>query len=448
MDEQPATAVEGSASPAEARVWRAVPAPVRQALETGLPPTDLQTLLMTVARARARKVTAARVMQRWSQDRFVRTSSCDPRRLARLEARLWDLLPDRFAGVELSPVAPLGTCSALAPVDQHRIVSTVRGTEMLSDPTNALAIEAATRRREQGVQGRVDLAACHRVVRAQTFAPGNAAHFRLFALVSSVRDRGSGRIQAELLIDHISFWQQALAELLPGAATRITVTVFGHQVLAERLRDTIQPAVSAGPRPVVEDPARSHGAGYYSGAAIGLRADADGPQRRRRRRWADHLDRPAPGRCQGVLPGLLRGDRAPHRPGTAAVVGYVEMSAITQIFAVLAGLVHVAVFVMESLLFRRPWVQRGVLGRAGADPGVVIWAFNQGFYNLFVAAGAIGGVIAYHAGHATAGRALTLYACGFMAAAGVVLFISDRGLWRGALGQSVPPLIALLAALS
>src|SRR6266540_1054403 len=243
MDEQPATAVEGSASPAEARVWRAVPAPVRQALETGLPPTDLQTLLMTVARARARKVTAARVMQRWSQDRFVRPSSCDPRRLARLEARLWDLLPDRFAGVELSPVAPLGTCSALAPVDQHRIVSTVRGTEMLSDPT---------------------------------FAPGNAAHFRLFALVSSVRDRGSGRIQAELLIDHISFWQQALAELLPGAATRITVTVFGHQVLAERLRDTIQPAVSAGPRPVVEDPARSHGAGYYSGAAIGLRADADG----------------------------------------------------------------------------------------------------------------------------------------------------------------------------
>jgi hypothetical protein len=285
MDEQPATAAAGGASPAEARVWGAVPAAARQALETGLPPTDLQTLLMTVARARARKVTAARVMQRWSQDRFVRPSSCDPRLLARLEARLWDLLPDRFAGVDLSPLAPLGTCSALAPVDQHRIVSTVRGTEVLSDPTNALAIEAAARRREQGgVQGRVDLAACHRVVRAQTFAAGNAAHFRLFALVSSARDRGSGRIQAELLIDHISFWQRALAELLPGAATRITVTVFGHQVLAERLRDTIQPAVSAGgpastgpgPVPVVEDPARTHGAGYYSAAAIGLRADADG----------------------------------------------------------------------------------------------------------------------------------------------------------------------------
>ncbi|GHJ16041.1 hypothetical protein TPA0908_40360 [Micromonospora sp. AKA38] len=34
---------------------------------------------------------------------------------------LWRLLPDRFVGVELSPVAPLGTCSALGPVDQHRV---------------------------------------------------------------------------------------------------------------------------------------------------------------------------------------------------------------------------------------------------------------------------------------------------------------------------------------
>jgi putative membrane protein len=79
---------------------------------------------------------------------------------------------------------------------------------------------------------------------------------------------------------------------------------------------------------------------------------------------------------------------------------------------------------------------------------VFLWAFNQGFYNLFLAAGAIGGVIAAHAGHPTAGRALTLYACGFMAAAGAVLAVSDRRLWRGALGQAVPPLIALVATLA
>jgi hypothetical protein len=112
------------------------------------------------------------------------------------------------------------------------------------------------------------------VLRPQRFDPGNAAHFRLFALASSARDRGSGHTEAQLLIDHISFWQRVLAEILPTATTRISVTVFGHRVLAERLHDTIQPASTSAsaPVPVVEDGTRIQGAGYYTGAAIGLRA--------------------------------------------------------------------------------------------------------------------------------------------------------------------------------
>jgi putative membrane protein len=123
------------------------------------------------------------------------------------------------------------------------------------------------------------------------------------------------------------------------------------------------------------------------------------------------------------------------------------MNLVTQIFAIVGGLFHVAAFVMESLLFRNPRVQRIFLGHADVEPGVFLWAFNQGFYNLFVAAGAIGGVIAAHTGHAAAGRAIALYACAIMAGAGVVLVVSDRRLWRGALGQAVPPLVALLAAM-
>jgi hypothetical protein len=269
---------ERSGEAAERRVWGAVAAGTRHELETGLAPTDLQTLLMAVARARAERVTAARVLQRWRQDRFVRPAAADPRRLARLEARLWQLLPDRFAGVDLSPVAPLGTCSALAPVDQHRVVSTIRGTEVLSDPTNALAVEAALRRAAQGAAGRVDLAACHRVLRAQQLRLGHAAHFRLFALASSARDRGSATTEAQMLIDHLGFWQQMLSDLLPDTATRVTVTTFGNPVLAERLRDTIGPALTAAPAsvPVVDDPTRRQGDGYYTGAALGLRADIDG----------------------------------------------------------------------------------------------------------------------------------------------------------------------------
>jgi len=118
---------------------------------------------------------------------------------------------------------------------------------------------------------------------------------------------------------------------------------------------------------------------------------------------------------------------------------------ISQIFAVVAGLFHVWAFLLESLLFRRPAVQRLFLGRT-VSSDVYLWAFNQGFYNLFLAAGAIGGVIAAHTGHAGAGRPVTLFACAAMMGAGIVLVVSDRKLWRGALGQAVPPLVALLAA--
>ena len=61
------------------RAWRALPAGTREALERGLPPTDLQTLLIAVARKRARRVSAANVMRRWQSDRFVRPATADPR---------------------------------------------------------------------------------------------------------------------------------------------------------------------------------------------------------------------------------------------------------------------------------------------------------------------------------------------------------------------------------
>jgi hypothetical protein len=59
---------------------------------------------------------------------------------------MWQLLPAEVEGVELSPIAPLGTCSAVGPVSQNRIVSAMRSAEVVSDSTNALAVEAADRR--------------------------------------------------------------------------------------------------------------------------------------------------------------------------------------------------------------------------------------------------------------------------------------------------------------
>jgi hypothetical protein len=200
-------------------------------------------------------------MQRWREDRFVQPSTSDPRELAKTQAMLWERLPERFKGVELSPVTPLGTCSAVATVNQNKVVSTVRGTEVASDPTNELALEAAVRRRAG--QARVDLAACQRVVRAQVVdGPGLFAHFQLFALVSSARDTGSGRVEAEMLLDHLSFWADVL-----GERARLTFTTHAPSVVRERIEDTVRPALKVD---FAEEPQRTKGANYYAGTALGI----------------------------------------------------------------------------------------------------------------------------------------------------------------------------------
>ncbi|MEU4552251.1 hypothetical protein [Micromonospora violae] len=249
---------------AERRVWAAMPAGTRSAL-AGLSGADLRSLLLTVARDRASTARPSEVVRRWREDRFVRPAGTDPRVLARVEARMWELLPTDVVGVELSPVVPVGTCSAVAPVSQNRVVTTMRASEVLSDPTNALAIEAAVRRRRQS---EVHLAAAHRVLRAQDFGGAASAHFRLFALVSTARATGSGGTEARLLVRHLSYWRSVLAEFAGTAAPQLHVTPFDDRPVRERLADTVRPALAGGAVPLVDEPERTRGRGYYTGCAL------------------------------------------------------------------------------------------------------------------------------------------------------------------------------------
>jgi putative membrane protein len=116
--------------------------------------------------------------------------------------------------------------------------------------------------------------------------------------------------------------------------------------------------------------------------------------------------------------------------------------------AAVAGLIHVYFFVMESLRFMRPAVYRR-FGLESHDEAAVVksWAYNQGFYNLFLAAGVAIGIALVGAGDPGAGRAVTLFACGSMIAAGVVLVLHNRRFLRAAAIQAVPPLVAVLGIL-
>ena len=130
------------------------------------------------------------------------------------------------------------------------------------------------------------------------------------------------------------------------------------------------------------------------------------------------------------------------------------MTVVVWSFALLAALLHVLVFAWEALLFQRPGVHSGVFGTATADvPAVRLWAFGVGFYNLFLACGVVArrGRLGARGGGRRP-RAGALHGL-FMFLSGIVLFVADRiemsrpmgaGI-GGALGQSLPPLVALVA---
>jgi putative membrane protein len=113
--------------------------------------------------------------------------------------------------------------------------------------------------------------------------------------------------------------------------------------------------------------------------------------------------------------------------------------------AVLAALIHAWFFVMESVWFLRESVWRRFGLASEADARVIrSWAYNQGFYNLFLAVGVAIGLTLVAAGDPPAGRAIVLFACGSMIAASVVLVIHSPQLVRAGLIQGLPPLVAVL----
>ena len=76
------------------------------------------------------------------------------------------------------------------------------------------------------------------------------------------------------------------------------------------------------------------------------------------------------------------------------------------VLAILAGLLHVWIFVMESVLFDRPSIHARFAVRSQDVPVVRPWAYNQGFYNLFLGIGALVGVIVAASGHHGVGLAI------------------------------------------
>jgi putative membrane protein len=120
---------------------------------------------------------------------------------------------------------------------------------------------------------------------------------------------------------------------------------------------------------------------------------------------------------------------------------------ISSVFAVLAGLVHVYIFFLESVAWTSPRVRKifGIASDSEARATRSL-AFNQGFYNLFLAIGAVLGVVLAVTGSGATGWTLVVFATASMLGAAVVLAGTGRRYLNSAFIQGSFPLIALLFA--
>jgi len=120
------------------------------------------------------------------------------------------------------------------------------------------------------------------------------------------------------------------------------------------------------------------------------------------------------------------------------------MTAIALVLAGLAALIHVYIFVLESVSWTSPRT-RATFGTTEQEARATKeLAFNQGFYNLFLAAITVIGIVLVAGGQTAAGAALVLSATGSMVLAGLVLIISSPAKARPALVQAVPPALAIV----
>ncbi len=112
--------------------------------------------------------------------------------------------------------------------------------------------------------------------------------------------------------------------------------------------------------------------------------------------------------------------------------------------AAFAALVHVYIFYLESVIWTSKKA-RAVFGTTAEEARITkALAFNQGFYNLFLAIAVAVGIVFFALGATNIGATLVFVGAGSMLAAALVLVLSSPSKWSAALTQGALPLLAVV----
>jgi hypothetical protein len=242
------------------------------ALARGLSASRLWSLLIDVLEARAAARRLPAIAEQWATDRFVQLGVVDQRTHVEVDRHLIAAASAfAFESIELSPIAPLGVCSAMGRASQNKVLSALRGTEVVADPTNVMALECA-RRLKRAPATPVRLATSHRCVRAQEVPKqsGFTATFRIFCLATTGIEQENHRFVVDAVVEQIKTMLSGLDRLEQNgfAFSERSVAVFATEPRAA-IGDRIASQFAGLPvsRALLEHP-------YYNGGVrfqIGVR---------------------------------------------------------------------------------------------------------------------------------------------------------------------------------
>ena len=206
--------------------------------------SELNSLLMEVFDRNVQKLSPALLLKQYTANRFVQPAESDMIGLLTSELNALQFLQQRgFEPIELSPAAQLGACSVVASVDQKKVISATRNTEISADATNAIALHIASLRKAGKRSGHLHFCTAHRHIRTQPLTgKGHTAHFKIGCMVSSGRDTGSYSFECDALLNHFTTLDNLMRTVFGIKTTRfkllrpegykspdiLLITVAGH----------------------------------------------------------------------------------------------------------------------------------------------------------------------------------------------------------------------------
>lgn len=237
-------------------------------------PSETTPVLLALAREQAARRSPAQLLEQWGRDAFVHPSPLDLRLAHRLDGLALEAASE-FEALLLAPVAPLGTCSAVALTSQDRTLSAARGLEVVSDPTNVLALECARRLRASAT-AHPKLTTVHQVLRGQPLPPGKGftRHFRLFVLAEAGLGKPDDGFEVEAVVRHIATYDRFMnscTEQLRRSFPNRSATILStpeRGTLAKRAKDALAAAL---PHLTLREGALDKA--YYDGVRVMFGAD-------------------------------------------------------------------------------------------------------------------------------------------------------------------------------